>query len=1213
MNNVISDIDLSILKKYESTFPTNFINSIKKGCTWLVVQGKLTYQSFLVVRNSEDVFNKKEQDDTIKIGLINKDKPTEGLSLYSILSVSESKDLSSGQTVFKITTNYLNSNKLSVTIIPFLYYDANENADTYNSNEIDDMINSIKKELSNLDAIKSLTDEQLAAINSTATKDKIDSIELKANKEDVYTKTETYSKTEINDKLKNVDVDINTDNLYTKSDIDKKLLTKANSSDVYDKTTINAMLDKRIPTDYYSQAVVNSKLLTKVDTSTLTKDYYNKTTTDSLLNKKVSTTDLEKNYYNKEDTQALILEDLNINTYSKSEINQKLVTKVDQTVLKSDYTNNTDLATKLNTKVDKTTLESNYYNKKDTETKVNALITDATYSKAEINQKLVNKIELSTLEANYTNNAGLKKLLASKVNTDDFEAAIKQRQEEQEVLKASVLETSTNLQGQITTMQTKLTEASTEMETSLTAMQNSLTTTANNINSRYDELVSNVNDVKTSLVAKDQSLQDQITEIDLLVPNTASETNQLADKEYVKDLVVSNAARGITYNANGDSYPDKATLDSGPWYYQGEELDNPHNNDYAIVTADALNDGNDVRYNYDGKGWIRFQVYKSGQGFNPTTTQLAAINSGITTTKVNLIDTINTNLTKEISDRKSEDKTLLARIATEEGTRETAVNNLTSAISAEQLARTNADNQTLAKIESEAATRQADDNTIKALITTNRTEVDTTIGSLATLGTHVKTSIVNAINNLHDEVHSDRVAKAGDTMTGKLNIELSGSGDVLGLKAADKEVKFTMDADIGAMNIVPTSAPTTGFQISALSINPRDGNAEYSLGSSTLPWDNAWIDNINGTAVSSLITAVSDLSTLTEKVTKNTTDIEDRVKKTGDTMSGKLAIALTGSGNLLEFTAGDKGVNFVMDSDAGAMSIVPASAPSLGFEVSAFNINPRSSTGDYSLGSKTATWDNAWIDNINDTPVTSLINAVSDLATLTTQVNENTANLDKKLDLTGGELSGTLKVVLPGSGDVFHIEAAQKGLTFSIDADSGYLHLIPVSDRSLGFEFSATTFIPRTNTMSSSLGSQTNTWTNVYADNLTATNATITSINGVAASNYAKTTDIDNLSDVLTKKIDSIDVSSQLTNTAKTNEANTFTKDNVFQGSVALTAGTISAAPNSDSDLVNYKALTEAVANVKTNPLTPYVEITRAEYDALIEKKTGVYYFVQEA
>ena len=787
----------------------------------------------------------------------------------------------------------------------------------------------------------------------------------------------TTTNTDKSDSGSSETANVDLSDYYNKNETDALLNAKANTTalaNYYDKASVNTLLAAKASAatfdNYYEKTTVDSLLAKKANAADVDiASFYNKTQTDALLAKKADTTALAS-YYTKTQVDQEITKKVPTNFYSKTEVDSKLSNKADKATLTNDYSNNSQLATKLAAKADKTAL-ADYYTQSQTQEYIAAQIKNIDhYNKTEANQLLSGKVDTATLTADYTNNAELKKLLDAKVSTADLDAAVKTRQEEQAALQASVLTTAGDLQSQITTMQGKLTDASNNMETSLTTMQSSLTSTAESINTRYDELVANVTKVSGELNAKDTALQTDIDAIEALIPSAATADNQLADKAYVSDLVKTSAARAISADADGAGFESLAALKAGPWYSLGESV-TPTTNDYAVVKKDATHSGNDVRYNFDGAVWVFFQEFSSGGGSSTlelTTAQTNALNSGITAALVAKIDTNANGLAVEITDRKNEDTTLLARISTEESTRETAVNNLTAGIAAEKLARENADNQTLAAVETEKADRISADNEIKALVNTKQTALETTIGALATLNTDVKTSIVECINDLHDELHGERVAKAGDTMTGQLKIVSAGTSDLLHLQGGDKGVTFRMDATAGAMSIVPVSAQTMGFEVSANKITPRTTDVEYSLGSNTNYWTNAFITNLNGKTVDSLAED-ADIENLQSQITESAQNLAAKVNKTGDTMSGTLKIVSAASGDLIHLEGGGKGITFTMDADTGFMHLIPVSLPLTGFEFSATSFTPRTSGVGYALGSNSLPWANAYITNLNGVAV----------------------------------------------------------------------------------------------------------------------------------------------------------------------------------------------------------------------------------------------------
>lgn len=153
------------------------------------------------------------------------------------------------------------------------------------------------------------------------------------------------------------------------------------------------------------------------------------------------------------------------------------------------------------------------------------------------------------------------------------------------------------------------------------------------INTRLNEEV-------TNRVSGDEALQKDIEQINNLIPSEATSSNQLADKEFVHDQIATN-----TSNFRGD-WSNWTSVPTDPQYYPEDYIGNkkPNNNDYLIIQ-------NATDYSSEYTGIWRF-VYKGSwdtlgkSGWEPqyrveqafTQEQLNAINSGITSQKVNNYD-----------------------------------------------------------------------------------------------------------------------------------------------------------------------------------------------------------------------------------------------------------------------------------------------------------------------------------------------------------------------------------------------------------------------------------------------------------------------------------------------------------------------------------------------------------------------------------------------
>lgn len=145
----------------------------------------------------------------------------------------------------------------------------------------------------------------------------------------------------------------------------------------------------------------------------------------------------------------------------------------------------------------------------------------------------------------------------------------------------------------------------------------------------------------------DTTLQNNINTINGKIPTAASTTNQLADKNFVNSSINAFAAYYITKNAAGDPFATKAELNAATTFYSGGAVRTPTTNDYCIVLADETKQSETgvdptTRYSYQGSQW----EYQYTVNDTPlTAAQLAALNSGITSSLVTQITTNAGNIT----------------------------------------------------------------------------------------------------------------------------------------------------------------------------------------------------------------------------------------------------------------------------------------------------------------------------------------------------------------------------------------------------------------------------------------------------------------------------------------------------------------------------------------------------------------------------------------
>lgn len=141
-----------------------------------------------------------------------------------------------------------------------------------------------------------------------------------------------------------------------------------------------------------------------------------------------------------------------------------------------------------------------------------------------------------------------------------------------------------------------------------------------------DEEIARAKQAEQANTASASANATEITKIKAVIPNAATASNQLADKEFVNSSIANNASNYVTSTAQGDSqFASLDALQAGPWYLMGESY-TPTKNDYAIFVN---TDGSVWRAVYDGQFWVA--AYKVND--TPfTAAQNQALNSGVTAT-----------------------------------------------------------------------------------------------------------------------------------------------------------------------------------------------------------------------------------------------------------------------------------------------------------------------------------------------------------------------------------------------------------------------------------------------------------------------------------------------------------------------------------------------------------------------------------------------------
>lgn len=143
---------------------------------------------------------------------------------------------------------------------------------------------------------------------------------------------------------------------------------------------------------------------------------------------------------------------------------------------------------------------------------------------------------------------------------------------------------------------------------SMTETGMGLLASAFSVKEAYDDVSTSVN-----------SINSTVANIRSLIPNAATSSNQLADKNFVNSSIASNTA---VFRGTFETLSDLPTQ-------------NVKTNDYAFVIISVNGNPEYQRYKFNGTSWV-FEYTLNNSSF--TAEQWSAINSGITTTKVGNYD-----------------------------------------------------------------------------------------------------------------------------------------------------------------------------------------------------------------------------------------------------------------------------------------------------------------------------------------------------------------------------------------------------------------------------------------------------------------------------------------------------------------------------------------------------------------------------------------------
>ena len=150
-----------------------------------------------------------------------------------------------------------------------------------------------------------------------------------------------------------------------------------------------------------------------------------------------------------------------------------------------------------------------------------------------------------------------------------------------------------------------------------------------------------LNNILTGLDNDITAVEDDVDDIQELIPVQATSSNQLADKDFVNSSIATSTAtfRG-TYNVVTDLHLSTSSTHQQVATALGNTISVADNNDYCFVEipTDDLTPTETLqvdRYKYNGSSWS-FEYTLNNSGY--TSAQWKAINSGITSGKVTQYD-----------------------------------------------------------------------------------------------------------------------------------------------------------------------------------------------------------------------------------------------------------------------------------------------------------------------------------------------------------------------------------------------------------------------------------------------------------------------------------------------------------------------------------------------------------------------------------------------
>ena len=184
----------------------------------------------------------------------------------------------------------------------------------------------------------------------------------------------------------------------------------------------------------------------------------------------------------------------------------------------------------------------------------------------------------------------------------------------------------------------------------------------------------------------ESSINTRLNSIEEKIPPQASKDNLLVDTAKLNSSLNSFAAFYLSYNAAGDPFPTKASLDNATTFYYEKKPRTPTRNDYVTVLSDESQEADvngtypTTRYTYQGdypNGQWTLSFIVNNTSF--TAAQLEALNSGLSKESLAQIEENKKAIAAETERAKAAEQKNATAAATAQSTAEAAQDAATAA------------------------------------------------------------------------------------------------------------------------------------------------------------------------------------------------------------------------------------------------------------------------------------------------------------------------------------------------------------------------------------------------------------------------------------------------------------------------------------------------------------------------------------------------------